>query len=148
MKLIYIAGPYSGRTHDVRSYCEIERNISNAREAALWCARHDIAFFCPHLNTCHFETILPEVKKEFYLKLDLRVAEFCDGALMLPGWTESRGSRLEYEYFTQRQGFRIFDYPAERARLLEWSKECTSEERSTLLVKASMIGAKPGALGT
>lgn len=34
MKIVYIAGPYAGPTHDGKSYYQISRNILEAREWA------------------------------------------------------------------------------------------------------------------
>ena len=67
---VYIAGPYSGRTHDYNSYNEIEINISKAREAAKFLAENGIPFFCPHANSAHFEVITPSVGLDYWYKMD------------------------------------------------------------------------------
>ena len=93
MKLIYIAGPYG----DKGGYLSIDRNIAHAREAAAWCARNGLGYYCPHLNSAHFEVIVPEVPVEFWYAMDLRFIEVADAMLVLPGWERSTGTQGEME---------------------------------------------------
>ena len=85
--VVYIAGPYRGRTP-----YQVEKNIARAKKAALkvWKAGH-IAL-CPHMNTANFDGELPdEVWMDGALELMLR----CDVVLVLKGWDSSKGSRAE-----------------------------------------------------
>jgi len=95
MKIVYIAGPYMGKTHDSYSYHEIERNIGAAREAAAALVREGYGFFCPHLNSAHFEVITPEVEADFWRDMDLCLLKAADAVLMLPRWESSRGAGAE-----------------------------------------------------
>ena len=70
---VYIAGPYRGAQgeHDYSVYYEIDCNIARARAAAVYLAERDIPFFCPHLNSCHFEVIAPSVSPAYWYRMDL-----------------------------------------------------------------------------
>ncbi len=95
MKYIYIAGPYTGRTHDYQSYFEIHRHITDALEAARELAELGYGFFCPHAHSAHFEVIAPSVKPAYWYELDNHFLEACDAILMLPGWADSTGAVAE-----------------------------------------------------
>lgn len=105
MKLIYVAGPYRGKTHDERSFNEIEANIRRAEAVAIALWDKGYGVFCPHLNTCHFE-VKSSAPAELYLEADLRMLSACDAILMLPGWEQSAGACKER--FKAR---RILDMP-------------------------------------
>lgn len=94
MKLIYLAGPYHGKTHDEHSYNEIEANIRRAEAVAICLWDKGYGVFCPHLNTAHFE-VKSSAPPELYLEADLRMLEACDGILMLPWWCDSEGAKRE-----------------------------------------------------
>jgi hypothetical protein len=95
VKVIYIAGPYMGKTHDYRSYHEIERNIAAAREMAAELVWLGYGFFCPHTHSAHFEVIRPEASLDYWRRLDLRFLDVCDALITLSGWNESDGAREE-----------------------------------------------------
>jgi len=84
MKLVYVAGPYRG---------DIDANIEHAREAAqrLWSLGY--AVVCPHLNTAHFDGLIPD---EEFLAGDLEILKRCDAIYMLHNWHKSVGSCEEY----------------------------------------------------
>lgn len=98
MLYIYIAGPYTGVTHDYRSFFEISRNILDAGEAAAELARRGYGFFNPHGHSAHFEVITPEVWPSYWYELDLHFLEVCDAILMLPTWERSSGARKERDW--------------------------------------------------
>jgi len=95
MKYIYIAGPYTGKTHDYRSYFEIHRHIIDALEMSREVARLGYGFFCPHQHSAHFEVIAPGIKPDYWYELDLHFMLACDAVLLLHGWRKSKGTREE-----------------------------------------------------
>jgi Domain of unknown function (DUF4406) len=54
---------------------------------------------CPHANTAHFDGLLTA---EFWLEGTMELLERCDGAVFIPGWRASKGSRTEYEFCVER----------------------------------------------
>ncbi len=98
MKYIYIAGPYTGKHHDHRSYFEIAGNILDAAEMSSKLAKHGYGFFNPHMHSAHFESIVPEVKPPYWYELDMHFLMACDAILMLPSWGRSKGARLERDW--------------------------------------------------
>jgi hypothetical protein len=107
MIVVYLAGPYTGPTHDHRSYLAIERHIMQAREAAAWCVQQGYGFFCPHLHSAHFECITPDAPPEYWYALDLRFLPVCDAVLLLPGWEQSQGA-LREKAEAERLGLPVF----------------------------------------
>ena len=100
--LVYIAGPYMGksRVHNHTVYEVNDRNIAAARATAAWLARHGCYFFCPHLNSAHFEVITPEVDQFYWYALDFRVLSHCDAMIVLPDWQSSKGTKEEIAFCT------------------------------------------------
>jgi len=93
---VYIAGPYRGKaSHDAGGYFEIDANINRARRAAAALARLGIPFFCPHLNSAHFEVIAPDVKPVYWLEADMIFVDLASVLWVLDGWRDSRGTRAE-----------------------------------------------------
>ena len=98
-RFVYIAGQYRGpHAHDHTAYEQIDANISQARAYAIKLARKGIPFFCPHLNTAHFEVIAPDVPADFYLGMDLAILTHAWAIFLLPGWRESSGALTEVAY--------------------------------------------------
>jgi len=91
MKIVYIAGPYG----DSGGYLAIDRNIACAREAAAALADEGYGYYCPHLNSAHFEVIALEADTAFWYEMDLRFLEVADAMLMLDGWEASDGAQRE-----------------------------------------------------
>lgn len=85
--VIYIAGPYRAK-----GGWTVQENIERAASVAIsvWQAGH-IAL-CPHLNTAHFDGVVPD---ERFLEGDLRLLERCDAVLTVSGWQESDGAKAE-----------------------------------------------------
>ena len=95
---VYISGPYRGSsTHDSAGYAEISQNILNARLVAMKLARVGIPYFCPHLNSAHFELYTPEVPSSYWLNLDLILLRHSSACLVLPRWKESEGAKIEVD---------------------------------------------------
>jgi len=93
MKLVYITGPNVGS-----SYHQTEAYITYAREWAERLARAGYAFYCPHLNTAHFDTIAPDVPETFWREMNLNILRRCDAALVVPGWDNDEATRRDAEY--------------------------------------------------
>jgi hypothetical protein len=94
---VYIAGPYRAKdgAHDWTAYTEIDKNIADAKAMAARLASDGIPFFCPHLNSAHFEVITPDVPPDFWLALDLRLLEHASALMLIKDWRESSGARTE-----------------------------------------------------
>lgn len=84
--IIYVAGPYTplnGRT--------LSDNIEAAKATAKELWSNGFAVICPHMNTAYFTGIPDDL---FYLG-DMEILERCDAVLMLDGWEESFGAKME-----------------------------------------------------
>lgn len=90
MKRIYVAGAYSAPTRD-----QVEDNIAHARAAAIELNRQGWAVYCPHLNTAHFEELLPELTGGDWLARCAAWLECCDAIFVLTGSEHSVGSGIE-----------------------------------------------------
>jgi len=111
-KLIYIAGPYTAEnTYSLR------RNILKAEAAAREVMKHGFVPVIPHslgdaLDTGskfkHFQ------HHDWMQKLCLPLLSRCDGLLLIEGWQNSKGSRIEFD-FAQTNNMPIF-YKPERIR--------------------------------
>lgn len=89
MKVIYLAGPYSGYSiNDVHDHIEEARRVSRK----LWMAGY--AVVCPHMNTAYMDG---EDTWGVFLEGDLEIMARCDIVVMLPGWRGSKGARVEHE---------------------------------------------------
>ena len=89
MKLLYIAGPYRGK-----SYNEIYHNVHAAREVAesvLTCCP-DWFPITPHLNTAYMDGVADD---QVFLDGDIELMKRMDAILMLLNWAESSGARHE-----------------------------------------------------
>lgn len=103
MKVIYVAGKYSGPTHDARSYMDIERNVLVAREWAIKIMSEfhgQVVTLVPHLNSYHMELDFT-TSQDFWYNADLELLNRCDAIFMLPNWKESKGAGIEREYATK-----------------------------------------------
>lgn len=97
----YIAGPYRAKgtqEQDWTTYEGIDKNISDARAMAARLALDGIPFFCPHLNSAHFEVITPDVPPEFWLDLDLRILRHASALMLITNWRESSGACAELQF--------------------------------------------------
>ncbi len=92
MLLVYIAGPYRGKTPQ-----EVELNIASAKQIAKLVARKGYMPVTPHLNTQGFELIAPDLPDEFWLEGTLELMRRCDYVVLAPGWEVSSGTRKEIE---------------------------------------------------
>lgn len=88
MKLAYIAGPYRGKTIN-----ETRENIRLAEKAAVEYWEKGYAVICPHLNSAFLDGICSD---EHFLRAYEEILKRCDLVVMLPGWTNSVGSKREF----------------------------------------------------
>ena len=117
-RYVYIAGPY----RDKSGYLAIDRNIATAREWAARLAQNHIPFYCPHLNSAHFEVITPTVPEEWWLEMHMIFLERAAAMLLLPGWRDSNGTIVEVSRGDDL-GQRLFTAESEFADLLRWWEE-------------------------
>lgn len=103
MKVIYVAGPYTADSH-----YKIQANIATAAETAVKCWKKGWAVVCPHLNTTNFQTYYDD-KFDWHTIMDgdLELLRRCDAIVMITGWENSKGSRVEHE-FAKDLGLPIF----------------------------------------
>ncbi len=113
MKLVYIAGPYG----DAGGFDIIHRNIQTARSYAVEIAKMGVGFFCPHLNSAHFEKDCPEIPVEFWQEMDIGFLGTCDAVFLLPGWEGSKGTARELEEWKKLVDGPVF---TSFGPLLEW----------------------------
>lgn len=66
MSFVYIAGRYG----DADGYIVIEERINRARALAAQLAEAGIPYYSPHLNSAHFEAIVPHVPLAFWKEQD------------------------------------------------------------------------------
>ena len=107
MKIAYIAGPYRGKTKE-----DIEKNIRDAEQIAqrFWKMGH--AVICPHMNSAHFDGIVPD--KNFLngdKEILKRLIPGVDFVVLMIGWKNSAGARAEAE-LAANLGLRIIDLDA------------------------------------
>lgn len=92
LPLLYIAGPYRAETRE-----GVDLNIQAARAVGLLAARKGWCPVIPHSMTANLDAIAPSIGDEFWLTATLEVMRRCDAVLLLPGWSQSSGTRAEYE---------------------------------------------------
>ncbi len=90
MKLVYIAGPFRGK-----SAWDIECNIRRAETLALEVWQLGAAALCPHCNTRFFQNAAPD---EVWLAGDLVMLERCDAVLLTDDWFRSSGAQAEVQH--------------------------------------------------
>jgi len=107
MKVVYIAGPYTGANE-----WETHGNIMLAEDRAsrLWLA--GIAAVCPHKNTAWMGGLVPY---ERFIEGDLAILRRCDAVLTCPGWRDSNGAQMEVQAARDR-GMPIFHSVEEAVR--------------------------------
>lgn len=124
MRLIYIAGKFRGE-----NAWEIACNVHAAEAAALRIAQLGGMPVVPHSLGQHMLGTLDET---FWLAGTLLLLSRCDGILLLPSWTASKGASAESDYaekhgiarwgmgaLTQPDFIRWLVYPRERGQSLK-----------------------------
>jgi hypothetical protein len=93
MQIIYIAGPYRGKSKiKVINYIQRQINIFKARQVAgeLW--KLGYAVICPHSNSANFDG---KCDDKIFLEGDKEILKRCDLVVLLPDWIESEGTKAE-----------------------------------------------------
>ena len=119
MKIVFIAGPYSGNNS-----AKIEKNIRDAERYEIALANAGIGFFCPHLHTEHFEK-KAKAPESFYIKLDrIFLKRVADAMLVLPGWENSKGTRAEVKWAKKNKMKMFFPKsPDDLKEIITWAKK-------------------------
>ena len=99
MKVVYIAGPFRGKTA-----WEIECNVRRAEELALEVSRCGAVPLCPHTNTRFFQG---EGSDVFWLAATMELLRRCDAICMTCNWHRSLGARAEFVE-AERLGIPVF----------------------------------------
>lgn len=89
MELVYISGSYRDKRPN-----GVFNNIIKAREKALEYWKKGYAVICPHMNTAFMDGELPD---EAWLDGDIEMVKRCDIIVMLKGWENSEGAKIELE---------------------------------------------------
>ena len=87
MKVIYVAGPFRGKTA-----WEVEKNIRHAEHLGFEIAKLGAVPLIPHTLYRFFNG---ELTDQFWLDGTMELLKRCDGAFFLGGWQASSGSRAE-----------------------------------------------------
>jgi len=90
MHLIYIAAPYRAKT----TY-QISNNIHEASLMAQYYWLQGFAVICPHLNTAHFDGLMPDAT---FLAATMLMLSKCSHIALHPNWSFSTGCMEEYLY--------------------------------------------------
>jgi len=87
MRVCYIAGPF--RSSDPR---QMAAHTLTAQHAAADLARLGYAPYCPHANLGH---AFGAVDEGVAAQINTTFLRLCDALLLLPGWGNSLGTRIE-----------------------------------------------------
>ena len=90
MQLLYIAAPYRASTT-----AAIHNNIHEASLMAQYYWLQGYAVICPHLNSAHFDGLVPD--KQFLDATKLMLTT-CQHIAFHPKWSFSSGCMEEYQY--------------------------------------------------
>jgi len=102
MPVVYVAGPYRAPTRE-----GVELNIQAAKSVAARAAQKGYAVLCPHMNTAHMDLIVPVMTDAYWLTATKELMRRCDLVVLVPGYSESEGTRAEIEE-AKRLGMDIF----------------------------------------
>lgn len=124
--VVYIAGPYRGRTSD-----QVDKNIYAARHFGIEAIVVGWSPVIPHCNTQRLEVALPAVSDEFWLESTLELMRRCDAVLMVAGWESSVGATNERDK-ALRLGMPVFNSLAEMPSASDFLKSLNYYDKLTL----------------
>ena len=118
-KIVFIAGPVTGDG----SVGGMRDNIQEAELYATALANAGIGFYCPHLNARYvLDGSVPD-GRAFFPRLHLKVLQLCDGAVFLPGWESSSGSRIEWDWAGEHALTRFYPLsPDDLGEIIAWAQ--------------------------
>lgn len=90
---VYISGPITAQAIGART---VEQNVEAGLEVYWTCLRQGIPAFCPHAAALHASSF--SVLYEDWLAYDFEVINRCSHVLLMAGWEQSKGCRLEKVY--------------------------------------------------
>lgn len=93
-QLIFVCGPYRADTDNER-----HDNIEAARKVAVEVWRKGHYALCPHKNSEFMSGVCDEQQ---FLDGSLEMLRRCDAVIMVGGWRNSEGSRLEFAHAAGR----------------------------------------------
>jgi len=94
-KLIYIAGPYTAPTEEL-----VKANVRRAEEVGQEVLLLEFIPVIPHKITSHWDSwgkLTHWTHTEWIFKFCKPLLLRCDGILLIEGWTESHGAKLEHD---------------------------------------------------
>lgn len=97
MRVIYVAGPYRGKTEN-----EVFNNIMRARQVAYKLWQEGWVVLCPHLNTM----LMSDHDVERFLQGSLELLKRSDAIYLMKDFRSSVGANAEYE-LAQKEGLEI-----------------------------------------
>ena len=98
--VVYIAGKFTGKNG-----WEVAENVRAAERVGFAVAKMGLMPLIPHANTCHFFGTLSE---EFWYGGTLELLRRCDAVVLVPGWRDSAGARVERDEAVLR-GLPVFE---------------------------------------
>lgn len=93
LRVIYIAGPFRGA-----HAWAVAQNVHRAECVAYQVFESGHVALCPHTNTRHFDSSLPD---QVFIDGTLELMRRCDAVIVLPGWQKSQGTLGEIEEATR-----------------------------------------------
>lgn len=112
MPLIYIAGPFRGRTP-----LDVRRNVERMRDVGLIVAAYTGGYpVIPHTMTCDFDKQLTD---DFWLDGTMAMLRRCDAILLTSYWARSQGAIAENKVAEQIGLPRFFEVDG-YDKLREW----------------------------
>jgi hypothetical protein len=93
MKVVYVAGPFRGKTA-----WEVCQNVNRAEELSFKVAEAGAMPLCPHTNTRNFDGTKDG---QFWLDGTMELMRRCDAMIMTEDWTRSSGARGEFAEMTK-----------------------------------------------
>lgn len=90
MQLVYIAGPFSGKTPE-----DVAANVSRAASFRIPIAEAGGSPVCPHTMTADLDGTMTY---RFWIESTMSLMARCDAVLMTPDWQRSSGARGEHDW--------------------------------------------------